>query len=88
MITVEITCDHVDHPRAREGKPSNWCLSRSNSLPPLGDNPAGEHTNIDTACSKARNAARMAGWKQTKINPMGQRGWLCPNCYARAYEGA
>lgn len=82
MISVEITCDHVDHARAKEGKPSNWCRSAD------GERHIGADRNADTACSKARNAARIAGWRQAKINPMGQRGWLCPNCYARAYEGA
>lgn len=82
MIEIRIECDHFHRPRAREGKPSNWCRSAD------GETIAAQHRNTDTACSLARDTARRAGWRQTKINPMGQRGWLCPTCHARAYEGA
>lgn len=88
MIEVTITCDHAEGARAREGKPDQWCHSWSHSHRPGAGNPSGQHRDLDTACSKARDAARNAGWKKTKINPMGQRGYLCPPCYARAYEGA
>lgn len=82
MIEISIRCDHEHEPRAREGKPSNWCASAT------GDYLiAGADRNLDTAAAKARTAARDNGWKQTKINRNGSRGWLCPPCYARAYEG-
>jgi hypothetical protein len=82
MIEVTIRCDHEEQPRAREGKPSNWCRSAE------GESIQAAHRDTDTVMSSARTRARNAGWKKTKINPMGQRGYLCPNCYARAYEGA
>jgi len=82
MIQIYITCDHAEGGRTKEGKPSNWCRTHQTAAP------GGEARDFDTASSKAREAARIAGWKRTKINPMGQRGYLCPTCYARAYEGA
>lgn len=82
MIEVRIVCDHTHGPRAREGKPSQWCRSAD------GESIEAADRNADTACSKARTRARTAGWKRTKITPSGLHGWLCPPCYARAYPGA
>ena len=85
MIEVTIICDHAEGARAKEGHPSNWCRTASHSTM---NAPTGVHGDMDTACSLARIAARNAGWQKTKINPMGQRGYLCPPCYARAFKGA
>lgn len=82
MIEITIHCDHADQPRAREGKPSNYCWTAAGGAV---DHTTGLDRNMDTAAAKARTAARNAGWKQTKINRNGARGWLCPPCYARAY---
>lgn len=84
MIEVQIRCDHADGTRVREGKTENWCHTAQGACAP---SPTGIDRNMDTACAKARTAARNAGWKQTKINRNGSRGWLCPPCYARAYGG-
>jgi hypothetical protein len=82
MIRVTIICDHAEGARAKEGKPSNYCVS----LVP-DNNPQAEHRSADVATSTVREAARNDGWKQTKVDNRGKHGWLCPPCYGRAYEG-
>jgi hypothetical protein len=83
VIEIRIHCDHADGPRAKEGKPSDWCVTASGGH----DGCVGTHLNMDTAASLARSSAREIGWRQTTINKNGKRGWLCGPCYARAYGG-
>lgn len=80
MIEIRVICDHAEGPRAKEGKPSNWCRDSVGN-----DGCTGSHLNGTSALALARTAARQSGYRQTKISPNGKHGWLCPPCYARAY---
>lgn len=76
MIRTEILCDWREDTRARD--PKARCHSLDNKTP------GGEAIDFDTAASKARSAATLAGWKRKGINRARSRyGWICPACQTR-----
>lgn len=78
MIRVEILCDWREDPRARD--PKARCHSLDNQTP------GGEALDFDTAASKARNAANLAGWsRKSPTRARSRYGWICPCCNGREF---
>lgn len=75
MIRVEILCDQMNEPGARDPKHRCACLSN--------DTPCGEAENIDTAHAKARRAAEAAGWTRKATSRRTRIGWICAPCARR-----
>lgn len=80
MIHIEITCDHIDQPRARDAKaPCDSARGMSITVPPTGV--------MDDAVRAAKRIAKQRGWTRLPIPALGRRqGFVCPNCRKR-YDG-
>ena len=76
MISIEVTCDHSDQPRARDGK--HPCDSTRNKNVTLSA------PTLPSVWQLDREAAAH-GWKRWAIPAFGLRmGYICGNCYLRA----
>ena len=79
MIRTEILCDWRETPGARD--PKARCYSIDNRPAPGGEAP-----DFDTAASKARNAASLAGWsRKSPTRSRARSGWICPVCNDREF---